>query len=150
MATGYERVRSVAALAADWEATREVRLELPGAAACSATAGSAAPAQRLGLTAAQHNELLGRIARYLPAHRTVAEAVLAAAADLAIPDGIAIQPASGTALPETASTGRGTGGRPRRHPGRRNHRGGRPASSRPGPLQRDTRGPRHCPQVMAS
>ncbi|WP_196468435.1 hypothetical protein [Planomonospora sp. ID91781] len=92
MATGYEQVRSVvAALAGDWEATRDVRLELPETGVCSATTGSAALAQRLGLTAAQHDELLGRIARHLPAHHTAAGAVLAAAADLAIPGGIAMQ-----------------------------------------------------------
>ncbi|WP_374058768.1 hypothetical protein [Planomonospora sp. ID91781] len=69
MATGYERVRSVvAALAGNWEAARDVWLKPPETGVCSATAGSAAPAQRPGLSAAQHDELLGRIARR-PPHR---------------------------------------------------------------------------------
>jgi hypothetical protein len=40
LATGYEQVRSVAAaLAGDWEAARDVRLDLPETGVCSSTAG---------------------------------------------------------------------------------------------------------------
>ena len=44
MATGYEQVRSiVAALAGDWAAAREVRLDLPETGVCSVTAAWSAP-----------------------------------------------------------------------------------------------------------
>lgn len=44
MATGYEQVRSVvAALAGDWEAARDVRLELPETGVCSAAPGLGGP-----------------------------------------------------------------------------------------------------------
>jgi hypothetical protein len=40
LATGYEQVRSItAALAGDWVAARDVRLDLPGTGVCSATSG---------------------------------------------------------------------------------------------------------------
>jgi hypothetical protein len=39
-------------------------------------ARSVALAQRMGLTAARHDELLGRITCHLPVHRTAADAVL--------------------------------------------------------------------------
>ncbi|WP_440106736.1 FAD-dependent oxidoreductase [Streptosporangium sp. H16] len=49
MATGYEQVRSVvAALAGDWEAAREVRLELPDTGVCSSNLAEAQE-QRVGL-----------------------------------------------------------------------------------------------------
>lgn len=54
LATGYEQVRSVtAALVGDWEAARDVQLELPETGVCSVTAGARAIATdasaRLGL-----------------------------------------------------------------------------------------------------
>ncbi|MFI6789821.1 FAD-dependent oxidoreductase [Nonomuraea sp. NPDC050383] len=49
MATGYEQVRSVvAALAGDWEAARDVRLELPETGVCSSNLAEAQE-QRVGL-----------------------------------------------------------------------------------------------------
>jgi hypothetical protein len=43
MATGYEQVRSItAALAGDWDAARQVHLELPGTGVCSTTPDAAA------------------------------------------------------------------------------------------------------------
>ncbi|MGI5286269.1 FAD-dependent oxidoreductase [Nonomuraea polychroma] len=49
MATGYEQARSVvAALAGDWEAAREVRLELPETGVCSSSLAEAQE-QRVGL-----------------------------------------------------------------------------------------------------
>jgi hypothetical protein len=54
MATGYEQVRSVvAALAGDWEAARDVQLDLPETGVCSsnlAEAQEAAQEQRVGLS----------------------------------------------------------------------------------------------------
>lgn len=49
MATGYEQVRSVvAALAGDWEAARQVQLDLPATGVCSSTLAEAQE-QRVGL-----------------------------------------------------------------------------------------------------
>ncbi|MFI0420056.1 FAD-dependent oxidoreductase [Spongiactinospora sp. 9N601] len=49
MATGYEQVRSVvAALAGDWQAARQVRLDLPETGVCSSSAAEAQE-QRVGL-----------------------------------------------------------------------------------------------------
>ncbi|MDA0635905.1 FAD-dependent oxidoreductase [Nonomuraea sp. MCN248] len=50
MATGYEQVRSVvAAIAGDWEAARDVRLDLPETGVCSSSLAEAQE-QRVGLT----------------------------------------------------------------------------------------------------
>ncbi|GAA0930472.1 FAD-dependent oxidoreductase [Nonomuraea longicatena] len=50
MATGYEQVRSVvAALAGDWEAARDLRLDLPETGVCSSNLAEAQE-QRVGLT----------------------------------------------------------------------------------------------------
>lgn len=49
MATGYEQARSVvAALAGDWEAARDVRLELPETGVCSSSAAESADAACCG------------------------------------------------------------------------------------------------------
>ncbi|GGT22178.1 hypothetical protein ACFFV7_48560 [Nonomuraea spiralis] len=51
MATGYEQVRSVvAALAGDWEAARDVQLELPETGVCSSDLAEAQE-RRVGLAA---------------------------------------------------------------------------------------------------
>ncbi|MEU6997925.1 FAD-dependent oxidoreductase [Nonomuraea sp. NPDC046570] len=61
MATGYEQVRSVvAALAGDWEAAREVRLDLPETGVCSATLAEAQE-QRVGLATGVSGGLLSTI-----------------------------------------------------------------------------------------
>jgi hypothetical protein len=57
MATGYEQVRSItAALAGDWDAARDVQLELPETGVCSTTLGARAvvddPAVRFDAPAA--------------------------------------------------------------------------------------------------
>jgi hypothetical protein len=48
LATGYEQVRSVvAALAGDWDAARDVRLELPETGVCSSDRTGVEPARGL-------------------------------------------------------------------------------------------------------
>lgn len=92
MATGYEQVRSIAAaLAGDWAAARSVELLLPETGVCSAAAGSAALAERLGLSAQQHDALLAATARRLGRSASAADAVLAAARELGIDEGPALQ-----------------------------------------------------------
>jgi thioredoxin reductase len=101
MATGYEQVRSVvAALAGDWTAARTTRLELPATGVCTATvrvkAVTGAPdaqalLDRLGLARDVPARLLALSERYLAGGGTVPAAVLAAAADLGIPDDAAHQ-----------------------------------------------------------
>ncbi|MEO3811556.1 FAD-dependent oxidoreductase [Sphaerisporangium sp. B11E5] len=61
MATGYEQVRSVvAALAGDWEAARDVRLELPETGVCSSDL-AAAQEQRAGLATGLSGGLLSSL-----------------------------------------------------------------------------------------
>lgn len=92
MATGFEQVRSVtAALAGDWEAAREVHLELPETGVCSAISGGAALAARLGLSSEEHDRLLAVTATYLPRSRSAGEAVLAAARELGVDETAALQ-----------------------------------------------------------
>ncbi|MEV0150416.1 MULTISPECIES: FAD-dependent oxidoreductase [unclassified Nonomuraea] len=59
MATGYEQARSVvAALAGDWEAARDVQLELPETGVCSSNLAQAQE-QRVGLATGVSGGLLG-------------------------------------------------------------------------------------------
>ncbi|MFI9550573.1 FAD-dependent oxidoreductase [Nonomuraea endophytica] len=59
MATGYEQVRSVAAaLAGDWEAARDVQLDLPETGVCSSNLAEAQE-QRVGLATGISGGLLG-------------------------------------------------------------------------------------------
>ncbi|WP_187281155.1 FAD-dependent oxidoreductase [Nonomuraea sp. C10] len=59
LATGYEQARSVvAALAGDWEAARDVRLDLPETGVCSSSLAEAQE-QRLGLATGISGGLLG-------------------------------------------------------------------------------------------
>ncbi|MEV0233917.1 FAD-dependent oxidoreductase [Nonomuraea sp. NPDC050786] len=59
MATGYEQVRSVvAALAGDWDAARQVQLELPETGVCSSSLAEAQE-QRVGLAPGISGGLLG-------------------------------------------------------------------------------------------
>nr|WP_063746882.1 NAD(P)/FAD-dependent oxidoreductase [Catenuloplanes japonicus] len=92
MATGHEQVRSiVAGMAGDWVAARDVQLELPDTGVCSATAGSEAIAQRLGLTHAEHERLLTLTAKYLPSSPSAGAAVLTAARELGVSETSALQ-----------------------------------------------------------
>lgn len=92
MLTGYEQVRSIAAvLAGDMEAARSVELQLPETGVCSATAGGEALALRLGLTPEQHEQLLHVTARHLGTASSAADAVLAAATELGIDQTAALQ-----------------------------------------------------------
>jgi hypothetical protein len=50
MATGYEQVRSIAAaLAGDWDAARQVQLDLPETGVCSSTPAAETTPGRLSL-----------------------------------------------------------------------------------------------------
>ncbi|MFC5818719.1 FAD-dependent oxidoreductase [Nonomuraea harbinensis] len=92
LATGYEQARSVAAaLAGDWEAARDVRLELPATGVCSATLGVKAIAEQLGLDPDTPARLIAATTRHLAAHTSAPEAVLAAAAELGIDENAALQ-----------------------------------------------------------
>nr|MDT0659400.1 NAD(P)-binding domain-containing protein [Micromonospora sp. DSM 115978] len=92
MATGHEQVRSVvAALAGDWAAAREVRLELPETGVCSATIAAKALTERLGLPPDVPARLLAAASRHLDTSATASDAVLAAAADLGIDRPVALQ-----------------------------------------------------------
>lgn len=116
LATGYEQVRSItAALAGDWDAARDVQLELPETGVCSVTAGSETLALRLGLTRDQHTELLKISSQYVPTTASAGDAVLAAAGDLNIDPDVALQLAAyaadqldPTPADESASCGTGS------------------------------------------
>ncbi|QUH01878.1 FAD-dependent oxidoreductase [Saccharopolyspora erythraea] len=89
MATGYEQVRSIAAaLAGDWEAARDVQLELPETGVCSATTGARAiatdVAARLGLSADIPAKLISATVGHISTTPDLRSAVHAAAADLGI------------------------------------------------------------------
>lgn len=90
LATGYEQVRSIAAaLAGDWEAARNVHLELPETGVCSVTAGTRAiaadAAARLGLAPDVPAKLVSAITdHYFAVGEDLDAAVHAAAADLDI------------------------------------------------------------------
>ncbi|HWG98262.1 MAG TPA: flavoprotein, partial [Pilimelia sp.] len=96
MATGYEQVRSIAAaLAGDWTAARDVRLDLPETGVCSATLGARAlladAAARHGLAPDLPGRLVAAALRHLPGAGTVAAATRAAAAELGVDPEIAVQ-----------------------------------------------------------
>ncbi|MQA83809.1 MAG: FAD-dependent oxidoreductase [Streptosporangiales bacterium] len=92
LATGYEQARSVvAALAGDWAAARDVRLELPETGACSATLGVREITERLGLAPDVPDKLIAAAAQHRRAAASAADAVLAAAADLGLDDTAALQ-----------------------------------------------------------
>ncbi|MFF3669906.1 FAD-dependent oxidoreductase [Microtetraspora malaysiensis] len=92
LATGYEQARSVvAALASDWEAARDVQLELPETGVCSVTLGARAIAESLGLAPDIPAKLLAATTRHLPLHTNAADAVMAAATELGIEPAAAMQ-----------------------------------------------------------
>jgi len=92
LATGYEQARSVvAALAGDWEAARDVQLELPATGVCSATLGVKAIAEQFGLAPDTPARLIAATTRHLDGHSSAADAVLAAAAELGIDKSAALQ-----------------------------------------------------------
>lgn len=96
MATGYEQVRSiVAALAGDWSAARDVQLDLPETGVCSATLGAKSlfdeAAARFGLPAEVPAQLISSALRHLPVAGSVADATRAAAEELGIDPGVALQ-----------------------------------------------------------
>jgi hypothetical protein len=96
LATGYEQVRSiVAALAGDWEAARDVQLDLPETGVCSATLGArdllADATARFGLPANTPARLVAAALAHLPQAGSVAEATRLAATELGIDEGVAAQ-----------------------------------------------------------
>ncbi|MCA2211563.1 FAD-dependent oxidoreductase [Wangella sp. NEAU-J3] len=95
LATGYEQVRSVAAaLAGDWTAARDVRLDLPETGVCSATRGYRAmlddAAARYGLAPEIPARLVSAGLRHLTTAGTVEAATRAAAAELGIDADVAL------------------------------------------------------------
>jgi hypothetical protein len=96
MATGYEQVRSIAAaLAGDWQAARDVQLDLPETGVCSSTLGAKAmlddAAARYGLGAEVPGQLVSAALRHLPTAGTVADATRAAAGELGLDPDVALQ-----------------------------------------------------------
>ncbi|ROT29390.1 FAD-binding protein [Micromonospora sp. HM5-17] len=96
LATGYEQVRSVtAALAGDWTAARDVRLDLPATGVCSATQGAQAmladAAARHGLAPDIPARLISAALRHLPTAGTIAAATRAAAIELGLDPEVAVQ-----------------------------------------------------------
>ncbi|TXK40039.1 hypothetical protein [Nonomuraea sp. C10] len=92
LATGYEQARSVvAALAGDWQAARDVQLDLPATGVCSATLGVKAVAEQFGLAHDTPARLIAATTRHLDGHTSAADAVLAAAAELGIDKSAALQ-----------------------------------------------------------
>ena len=96
LATGYEQARSVvAALAGDWEAARDVQLDLPETGACSSTLGAKAmlddAAARYGLAPEIPGQLISAALRHLPAAGSVADATRQAAAELDLDPEVALQ-----------------------------------------------------------
>jgi hypothetical protein len=92
LATGYEQARSVvAALAGDWQAARDVQLDLPETGVCSATLGIRAIAEQFGLDADAPARLIAATSRHLTAHTSAADAVMAAATELGIEPPAALQ-----------------------------------------------------------
>lgn len=108
MATGYEQVRSVvAALAGDWTAARDVRLELPETGVCSVTAGLQAITADLRLPADLPDRLMTATARHLGTAASPGHAVLTAADELGLGHPTALRFAAfatDRARPDTAST----------------------------------------------
>jgi hypothetical protein len=95
-ATGYEQVRSVvAALAGDWEAARQVHLELPETGVCSAALTARAlvsdAAARLGLAPEVPARLVAAATAHLPTAGGIGQAVHVAAGELGIDDQVALQ-----------------------------------------------------------
>lgn len=92
LATGHEQARSVvAALAGDWQAAREVQLDLPETGVCSATVAAKALTDRLGLGPDIPARLLEATSRHLSTGASAADAVLAGAKDLGIDRATALQ-----------------------------------------------------------
>jgi glycine/D-amino acid oxidase-like deaminating enzyme len=97
LATGYEQVRSVvSALAGDWAAARDVRLDLPGTGVCSTTLGARAlmrdAAERHGLAPDVPALLVATAIGHLPAtDGNVGAAVAKAAAELGVDADVAAQ-----------------------------------------------------------
>ncbi|WP_229399767.1 NAD(P)-binding domain-containing protein [Micromonospora okii] len=96
MATGYEQVRSItAALAGDWTAARDVQLDLPETGVCSSAQGYQAmlddAAARHGLAPDVPGRLISAALRHLPTAGTVAAATRAAADELGVDPGVALQ-----------------------------------------------------------
>lgn len=96
LATGYEQVRSItAALAGDWAAARDVRLNLPATGVCSATLGAKAmlddAVARHGLDPDLPAKLISAALGHLPATGSVAAATRAAAADLGVDPDVAVR-----------------------------------------------------------
>jgi hypothetical protein len=96
LATGYEQVRSItAALAGDWQAAREVHLDLPETGVCSATLGArdlvAEATTRLGLPADTPAKLVAAATAHLTTAGSAAKATRRAAAELGIDEGVAVQ-----------------------------------------------------------
>lgn len=92
LATGYEQARSVvAALAGDWRAARDVRLDLPETGVCSVTLAVRAIADDFGLPPDTPARLMAATARHLGEHADPADAVLAAAAELGIDAAAAVK-----------------------------------------------------------
>lgn len=96
LATGYEQVRSVAAaLAGDWAAARDVRLDLPETGVCSATLGVKAllddAADRYGLPADLPGRLVSAALRRLPTSGSVAAATRTAATELGVDPQVALR-----------------------------------------------------------
>nr|BFE84335.1 hypothetical protein GCM10020093_069360 [Planobispora longispora] len=88
MATGYEQVRSVvAALAGDWEAARQVRLELPETGVCSSGLAEAQES-RVGLATGVGGGLLAARCRWSMGKRAGAAV---AAADARTPRRMVIE-----------------------------------------------------------
>ncbi|GAB3301915.1 FAD-dependent oxidoreductase [Parasphingorhabdus pacifica] len=117
LATGYEQVRSiVAALAGDWEAARDVRLELPETGVCSATAEARAiatdAATHLGLPADIPANLISATVGHVSSTPDLRSAVHAAAADLGIDHDAALQLASLVADELESTMGESGGGTP--------------------------------------
>lgn len=113
MATGYEQVRSVvAALAGDWDAARQVQLELPETGVCTVTTGLQAIAADLGLPADVPDRLMTATAKRMAETATATDAVLAAADELGLPRTAALRFAAfaGGQSDATASTTGSDGG----------------------------------------
>ncbi|MFI7540154.1 FAD-dependent oxidoreductase [Actinoplanes sp. NPDC049599] len=95
LATGYEQVRSIAAaLAGDWAAARDVRLDLPETGVCSTTLGYEAmlndAAARHGLAPEIPARFVAATVRHRATEGTVAAAARAAAAELGIDEKVAL------------------------------------------------------------
>ncbi|MDF2710634.1 MAG: dependent oxidoreductase [Nonomuraea muscovyensis] len=92
LATGYEQARSVvAALAGDWAAARDVQLDLPETGVCSVTLAVRAITDDFGLPPDTPAKLVAATTRHLDRHTNLADAVMAAAAELGIEPAAAVK-----------------------------------------------------------